>query len=180
MTGSKLWHKNTEIKNTKVAKMLELIKTCHQYPFCWGENRFSQYAVRVKWVISYCLEESLAWRNKQKWRDSIFLFTNVSSSYLNTINLKLFHVPCEDSGNAGAKKVLDALENDTKTNFQKNIPCKIRIQEKWGSMTLCPCRQPWLVGYMHKYEKNFEKYTGDIESLGVHRNMRGCNFDLKD
>ena len=33
---------------------------------------------------------------------------------------------------------------------------------------------------MHKYEKNFEKYTGDIESLGVHRNMRGCNFDLKD
>ena len=101
MTGSKLWHKNTEIKNTKVAKMLELIKTCHQYPFCWGENRFSQYAVRVKWVISYCLEESLAWRNKQKWRDSIFLFTNVSSSYLNTINLKLFHVSWQDSGNAG-------------------------------------------------------------------------------
>ena len=30
--------------------------------------------------------------------------------------------------NAGAKKDLDALENDKKANFQENIPSKVRFQ----------------------------------------------------
>ena len=38
-----------------------------------------------------------------------------------------------DSGSAGAKKVLDASKNDTKANFQENIPGKILFQKKWGA-----------------------------------------------
>ena len=58
----------TEIKNIKVAKMMELIKTFDQYPHKWsffqlhnpspfllGGNRVSENAVLVKWVISFCL-----------------------------------------------------------------------------------------------------------------------------
>ena len=40
--------------------------------------------------------------------------------------------PRRDSGSAEAKKVLDALENDTKANFQENIPAKIQFQKKRG------------------------------------------------
>ena len=40
--------------------------------------------------------------------------------------------PRQDSGSAGTKKVLDALENDTKANFQENIPVKVWFQKKWG------------------------------------------------
>ena len=77
MLESKLWHNKTETKNVKVAKMKEFIKTCDQYPrklivsyffsfiilplFSWEEKRFSENAVRVKWVISFCLGEIFAW-----------------------------------------------------------------------------------------------------------------------
>ena len=37
--------------------------------------------------------------------------------------------PRRDSGSAGAKKVLDASENDTKANFQESIPGKVQFQE---------------------------------------------------
>ena len=33
MTESKLWSNKTEIKNVKVAKMVEFLKTCVQYPY---------------------------------------------------------------------------------------------------------------------------------------------------
>ena len=32
MLESKLWHNKTETKNVKVAKMVEFIETCDQYP----------------------------------------------------------------------------------------------------------------------------------------------------
>ena len=35
-------------------------------------------------------------------------------------------------GMARPKKVLDALENDTKANFLENIIKKIRFQKNWG------------------------------------------------
>ena len=38
--------------------------------------------------------------------------------------------PQRDSGSAGAKKVLDALVNDTEVNFQVNILGKVRFQKK--------------------------------------------------
>ena len=48
--------------------------------------------------------------------------------------------PGGDSGSGMAKNVLDALENDTKANFQENIPDKVRFQKKW----------PWeLLLYFH-------------------------------
>ena len=74
MIESKIWHNKTEIKNVKVVKTVEFIKTCDQYPhkfnfghffssiilppFCCGKNRFSENAVQVKQVISFCLRES--------------------------------------------------------------------------------------------------------------------------
>ena len=199
MTESKLWHNKTEIKNVKLAKMVEFIKTCDQIPhkfnfghffssiisplFCWGKNKFSENAVPVKWVISFCLGERFAWGNERKWKDSIFRLTNVSSSNLNTINLKLFQGPRPDSGNGGPKKVLDVLENDTKTNLQENIPGKVRFQKKWGSSPPPHRRgacfpQPWLVGYICRFEKNFENYSGKINFLEVHRNMTGCALEV--
>ena len=36
----------------------------------------------------------------------------------------------QDSGSYGAKNVLNALENDTKANFQERIPGKVRLQKK--------------------------------------------------
>ena len=72
MLEAKLWHNKTETKNVKVAKMVEFILTCDQYPrrfkfgnffnslilppFCWGKNRSSENAVREEWVIFFCLE----------------------------------------------------------------------------------------------------------------------------
>ena len=45
--------------------------------------------------------------------------------------------PRRDSGSAGAKNVLDTLENDTKANFQENNPCKVRFtKRREGGM--CP------------------------------------------
>ena len=32
MIESKLWHSKTEIKNVKVVKIVDFIKTCYQYP----------------------------------------------------------------------------------------------------------------------------------------------------
>ena len=45
--------------------------------------------------------------------------------------------PQQDSGNAGVKKVLEALENDTKVNIQKDIP---------GKDIPCPHPSPLLGG----------------------------------
>lgn len=35
----------------------------------------------------------------------------------------------QDSGSAGTEKVLNELENDTKTKFQENIPGKSQFQK---------------------------------------------------
>ena len=67
-------------------------------------------------------------------------------SNLNTINLKLFQGPRPDSGNDRSKKVLDALENDTKTNLQENIPGKVRFQKKWGPCPLLATPPPIVEG----------------------------------
>ena len=42
----------------------------------------------------------------------------------------------QDSGSAEAKKVLDALENDTKANIQNNNPGKVRFSKNIRSMTV--------------------------------------------
>ena len=46
--------------------------------------------------------------------------------------------PRQSSGSATTKKVLDALENDTKANFRESITGKVRFQKKWGAWPLCP------------------------------------------
>ena len=38
----------------------------------------------------------------------------------------------QDSGSTVAKKVLHALENNTKGYFQESIPGKVRFQKIWG------------------------------------------------
>ena len=82
MLKAELWHNKTETKNVKVAKMVEFIKTCDQYPrrFNFGnffnsiilptpisshpptqplsageKKRSAENAVREEWVISFCL-----------------------------------------------------------------------------------------------------------------------------
>ena len=177
MTESKLWHKKTGIKNAKSAKMVEFnfghfFSSIILPPFCWAKNRISENAVLVKWSISFWLGEHFAWWNEQKWEDSIFQFTNVSSSNIHTINLKLFQGPRQDFGNARAKNVLDALENDIKTIFP-SAPTPL-APSRWAAYF----PQPWLVGYIYTYiyrfEKNFGKYSGKINLLAVHRNIKGC------
>ena len=42
----------------------------------------------------------------------------------------IFQDPQQDSGSAGTKIILDASENDTKENFQENIPGKKQFQKK--------------------------------------------------
>ena len=37
--------------------------------------------------------------------------------------------PLRECGSAGVKNVLDALENDTKANFQENNTCKVRFRK---------------------------------------------------
>ena len=41
MLESKLSHNKTETKNIKVAKMMEIIKTCDQYPYKFNFGYFS-------------------------------------------------------------------------------------------------------------------------------------------
>ena len=43
MFESKLWHKKTETKNVKVAKMVEFIKTCDQYSSKFNFWSFFQF-----------------------------------------------------------------------------------------------------------------------------------------
>ena len=66
MLESKLWHSKTETKNVNVAKMVEFIKTCDEFPrrfnfgnlfnsimlppLYWRKNRSSENAVREEWV----------------------------------------------------------------------------------------------------------------------------------
>ena len=33
-------------------------------------------------------------------------------------------------------------------------------------------------GGIYRFEKKFKKYSGEINPLGVHRNMRGCIFEV--
>ena len=139
MNGSKLWRNKTEIRNVKSAQIVEFIKTYDQYPHKFNlvifscmilllsagwKIDFQKNAVLVKWVIFFSLEEYFAERGggggggyEHKWKDLIFRLVNVSSSNLNTINLKFFQGPQPDSANAGAKNVLNDLENDTKKHF---------------------------------------------------------------
>ena len=42
-----------------------------------------------------------------------------------------FQGPRPDSGITRAKTVLNGLENDTKVNFQENIPGKVRFHKNW-------------------------------------------------
>ena len=74
MPEAKLWYNKTETKNVKVAKTVEFIKTCDQYPctlnfgnffnfiilctFCWGKNRSSEKAAGEDWVTSFCLGDN--------------------------------------------------------------------------------------------------------------------------
>lgn len=48
----------------------------------------------------------------------------------------MFQDPQQDSGSAWTKRILDASENDTKENFQENIPGKVQFQKMWWAMTL--------------------------------------------
>ena len=43
-------------------------------------------------------------------------------------------------GSTEAKKVLDALENDTKVDFQDNVSDKVQFQKKWWDHV--PCLSP--------------------------------------
>ena len=71
MLESELWHNKTGTSNAKVAKMMEFIKTCDQYPrkfnfghlfssiilpLSAGENRFSKPFFVEKWVGSFSPE----------------------------------------------------------------------------------------------------------------------------
>ena len=73
-------------------------------------------------VISFSLGE---WGKMSRFL--FFWLTNVSSSNFNTVNLKLFQGYRQDSGSAGAENVSDGLENDTKTNFQRDILGKVQF-----------------------------------------------------
>ena len=162
MLESKLWHNKTEIKgwNVKAAKMVKFIKTCDHHPHKFNFGHFLSSIVHLlsaggTLIVRKCCSGEMGnfllpggefcLGDMQKWKDSIFWHTNVSSSNLNSINLKLFQGLRQDARSAGAKKVLDALENDTKANFQENIPGKVQFQKKWGAMApllpLPPLRQ---------------------------------------
>ena len=40
MVEAKLWHNKTETNNVKIAKMVEFIKTCNQYPYRFNSGNF--------------------------------------------------------------------------------------------------------------------------------------------
>lgn len=44
----------------------------------------------------------------------------------------------QDSGSAGTEKVLNELENDTKTKFQENIPGKSQFQKNGRGNRVMP------------------------------------------
>ena len=48
-----------------------------------------------------------------------------------TLQVFLQQNPRWDSESAGAKKVFDVFENDTKENFQEYVPGQARFQKKW-------------------------------------------------
>ena len=58
MLESKLWHKKTETKNVKVAKMVEFIKTYNQYPCKFNFCHFiSSIILPLSDEWKKCLEE---------------------------------------------------------------------------------------------------------------------------
>ena len=135
-----------------------------------------------KQIFRKCFEDDngnflLTGRMRKNEQIPFFWLTNVSSSNFNTVNLKLFQGYRQDSGSAGAENVSDGLENDTKTNFQRDILGKVRFQKKW--------REAWSPsssfvketvlrnhGGKHRLEKKFKKYSRKINALGVYKNIR--------
>ena len=165
--------------------MVEYIKTCDQYPynfnfdhffssiilppFCWGKYRFPENAVPVKWVTSYSLVESFAWENEQKWKDSIFWLANVCCS-----NLKFVTFPglptrfwgCQCQKGFVCLEELHESKFPGKHSWQSTVSFPFLCWEAYVLKT-------WLVGYIYKFQKNFKKYSGEINFLRVHRNIRG-------
>ena len=151
MLESKLWHNKIDTKNVKVAKKVEFIKTCDQYPRKFnfdhffssiilpllyrGKNRSPENAVRVEWVISFCLGES--WGNKQKWKGSVFWLTNVCSSNLNTINLNIFQSPDQLLG-VPWPKGFECLGEWHKNNFPGKNIWRSTISE---NVCVCVCEK---------------------------------------
>ena len=62
MLEAKLWHNKTETKNVKVAKMVQFVKTCKQYPHRFNFGIFFQlhnprlppafcFSAGEKWIL---------------------------------------------------------------------------------------------------------------------------------
>ena len=71
------------------------------------------------------------------------------------------------SGSASAKRVSDALKNDTKANIQENFPGKVQFEIKWVAW---PLWSPPLVGgpiYTHTHEHT-NRYTNRYTYGHVH------------
>ena len=60
-------------------------------PSALWKNYFQKTLFEWNESFSFPTGESFVWRHDQIWTDSIFGLTNVSSSNINIINLKLFH-----------------------------------------------------------------------------------------
>ena len=164
-------------------------------PFCWAKNRISENAVLVKWIISFWLREHFAWWNEQKWEDSIFQFTNVSSSNINTINLKIFPGSPTRFWECQGQKRFGCLGEWHKNNFpgehlwQSAISGEVGVVGIYtpappprfpGSLSLSSLFSATMVGgtYIYRFEKNLEKYSEEINLSVVHRNIiikRGVN-----
>ena len=71
------------------------------------------------------------------------------------------------SGSARAKRVLDALKNYTKGNFQENFPGKARFQIKWVAWPplVSPIHRGPLYTHTHK---NTNRYTNRYTYRHVH------------
>ena len=61
MIESKLWHNKTEIKNVKVAKIVEFIKTCEKLKKYSGEINILRVRRKIKGCILEVNFEVLGW-----------------------------------------------------------------------------------------------------------------------
>ena len=61
MIESKLWHNKTEIKNVKVAKMVEFIKTCEKLKKYSGKINILRVHRNIKGCILEVNFEVLGW-----------------------------------------------------------------------------------------------------------------------
>ena len=106
LIGLRLWYIIT--RNNWVLKFLQLLQI----------------------IIDKSITFLIFWKTNHTWYNlSLYLFLTSFFGRNPTLNL-LAQGPRRDSGSTGAKKVLDALENDIKANFQENIPGKVRFQKK--------------------------------------------------